>query len=174
MLYPHLRTGKILNAWFLDMIPCPLGAVRSATISCRRVASKDGKMTCEVSLATGSMSSGNPRKKCGCRLQGRGWFWGTEMKYRKKPRIRSMSKWTNWTRPGIDAKGFSDQYARHSDLQGRYRDGHVPCTGPGRGLWEVGWPMVKKTIFFIWKMPIISTLPIFWRCSFICPGSTGR
>ena len=131
MLYPYLSPRKILNAWFLDMIPCPLGTVRSARILCRRVASKNGKITCEVSLETGSISSGNPEKNPGvvCRAQvvlghgnempGEGW----------NPVHVPMDELDT---PRVNVDGFLDHYERHSGLQGRYRMAmSLYGTGPG-------------------------------------------
>ncbi len=120
MLYPYLRPRKILNAWFLDMIQCSLGAVRPSTIFCRRVGSKNGKITCVVSLETGSGPFGNPGKNEGvvCRAEvvlGH----GDEMPGEASDRVQVQND--EWDTPRVDVDGFIDHYERHSDLQGRYR-----------------------------------------------------
>jgi malonyl CoA-acyl carrier protein transacylase len=51
ILYPHLQVQGVRQVRFLDMIQCPPGIPRPARISCRRVESALGELTCDVVLA---------------------------------------------------------------------------------------------------------------------------
>jgi NAD(P)-dependent dehydrogenase (short-subunit alcohol dehydrogenase family)/acyl carrier protein len=142
MLYPYLRPRKILNAWFLDMIECPLGTVRSSRILCRRVASKDGQITCEVSLETGSVSSEKPGRTAGvvCRVEV---IMGNEDETLGEKSDRVYVRMDELDTPRVDVGGFLDHYERHSDLQGRYRmemslDGTGPRVVVGRMAYGEG------------------------------------
>jgi len=51
ILYPHLKVRGVRQVHFMDMIQCPPGVPRPASISCRRVENGLRELACEVTLA---------------------------------------------------------------------------------------------------------------------------
>jgi malonyl CoA-acyl carrier protein transacylase len=61
MLYPYLTVKGLKNAQFLDIIECPKGTERSASIVCKRIPSRGSEVVCDLALIGRDVSpSGRP------------------------------------------------------------------------------------------------------------------
>jgi NAD(P)-dependent dehydrogenase (short-subunit alcohol dehydrogenase family) len=56
VLYPHLTVKGIRNVQFLDIIECPAGTERVASIICQRIPASGGEVVCDGSLIARELS----------------------------------------------------------------------------------------------------------------------
>ncbi len=121
ILYPHLKVKGFRNAQFLDIIECPEGTERMASIQCRRIPAPGAEIVCNVSFIAREMSPTDrslERKRADCTAQ---IVLGAESAV-----CIHDNEDLCVSRSGLDSRPMEraeilEWYANRSDLAGRYR-----------------------------------------------------